>query len=160
MTTNPLTTTPPTIPTLALIGGAALIDDPDYPPIPTQQPTADQLNLHDICSAWAALVMPFAILKVHVSGITYSCTAVFCPNANITTSDVTFNRTGTGQVEVIVTSGKLPVKAIDPLVWGCLASTWVVTAQTATGATVHMTTWATSIIDRDSPFFIALWGTT
>ena len=157
MTTNPFGTNPPTIPTIADMGNAALVDDPEYAPIPTQQPTADQLNLHDLCSAGAAMMMPFLRVRCTWDGISaYTVHSVQSLNPNLLAANVTLTKTGTGKIGVAVTSGKLPASSVLPRAWANDTGVVAKAVPTSTGANVEL--YATSEVYADSTFEIEIWG--
>jgi len=157
MTTNPFGTTPPTIPTIANMGNAALIDDPEYPPIPTQQPTAAQMNLHDWCSAAAAMMVPFLRIGVTNSGAAYSLGYFRSLNPNISAGDIAIARPSVGVVTIAITAGKLPGTSTKPRVStnsiGLNVSGWA--SQTGSSITVVLLSVSTN---ADVSFEIDIWG--
>jgi len=155
MTTNPFGTSPPTVPTLADIGLGLLVDDPEYPPIPTEQPTAQQINLHDFCSAVAALMCPPLIVSV-VYGSSYTLGGFRATNPNIAAGDITIIPWATGSMSVTVTAGKLPSHGgMLPMAWSHRTGATAAGLYISNGANVTMVNSSGFI---DGSFTVAIWG--
>lgn len=109
---------PPARPTLDQVGGAAFTNDTAYPPIPDQQPTAEDYNQVSLCTWAASLMIP--VLRVGVtSGAPPSLNSVRAVHRNFSTllaanPDVSVSRTAQGHYQVTVSTTKLPQKDSDP----------------------------------------------
>jgi hypothetical protein len=159
MTTNPFGTTPPTIPTIANMGNAALIDDPEYPPIPTQQPTAAQMNLHDWCSAAAAMMIPFLRIGVDNSGTAYTVGYFRCLNPNFASGNITITRASEGVLTIDITAGKLPGAVTKPRVFAHWLAAGIVGVADQTGSSITVILYpALSATPIDASFDIDIWG--
>lgn len=110
--TSPPTTTPYR-PGSADFNGAALLDDPTYPPDPSTMPTANLFNTTDLLIVSLGKMVPVAFISV-VAGA--SPTVAFWSTAanNIVGNPFTVTRTAAGNYSITTPANTLPAPVSQP----------------------------------------------
>lgn len=144
----------PARPTIDQVGGAAFVNDTYNPPIPDQQPTAEDFNQITLC-AWAAVKM-MPVIRVGVTaGAPPALNAIVAANRNISTvlvtnPDISVTRTSQGRYEVVLPTTKLPQKDSPPKAYANKAGAAAASAVwTSAGHYDVYVSDATGVIDAD-----------
>ncbi len=106
-------------PGIDTVGGAAFVDDSQYPPDPNTQLTALVENQNEMLIVALGKVTPAALLTVSVSGGLASIVSVRAASSILIAGDFTVTYVGTGITEITCPATKL----IQP--FACFAATQV-----------------------------------
>lgn len=144
----------PARPTVDQVGGAAFVNDTANPPIPDQQPVAEDFNQITLC-AWSAAKMMPAIRVGVTSGAPPALNAVVAASRNISTllvanQDVSVTRTAQGHYQVVVSTTKLPQKDSPPKAFANKAGACAASASWSSAGHYEVyVSDATGLIDAD-----------
>jgi hypothetical protein len=100
-------------PGIADVGGAALADDQEKPPIPTEMPTADDWNQISKLATYSCRVLPVAVVSVSFSSGTPVCAYFQAINPNLTSTDITLTDNGNGDTSITWAAGTFPVRNLN-----------------------------------------------
>lgn len=97
------------------VGGAAKLDDQQYPPDPQTMPTAADENQAERLLVGYGKVVPAIIISVKFTAGAPVLDAFAAVGFNITTPDITFTDHADGDTSVLIATGELPPVSWKPM---------------------------------------------
>lgn len=105
---------PPRRPGIDDVGGAAKIDDAEFPPDPVEMPTAADDNQHQNLIVRYGLVVPVAVITVHLTAGVPSVFSVSSVVGSVVTGSFTVTDNGVGDTSLVWTANKFPAPVAGP----------------------------------------------